>query len=151
MKVYTLVWGFQWLTCLMTVFYIKHSYENLCNSLSATSQWSETTAIQNAKYLLQNAKFPPFPVILITIHPNYDYYPSLNYCLLMMYFFLWLQGLMSTCVPDTIYLRLLNHNSHHNVWSSKSHHDLFYPEGKHFQLSCALEMLEHINVAYHSP
>lgn len=27
----------------------------------------------------------------------------------------------------------------------------FYPEGKHFQLSCALEMLEHINVAYHSP
>lgn len=58
---------------------------------------------------------------------------------------------MSTCVPDTIYLRLSNHhNSHHNVWSSKSHPELSYPEGKHFQLSCAFEMLEHINVAYRS-
>lgn len=58
---------------------------------------------------------------------------------------------MSTCVPDTIYLRLFNHrNSHHNVWSSKSHPELSYPEGKHFQLSCAFEMLEHINVAYRS-
>lgn len=59
---------------------------------------------------------------------------------------------MSIYVLVTVYLRLLNHhNSHHNVWSSKSHFEVFFPEGMHFQLNCAFKMFECINVAYHSP